>query len=144
MPSFLSSGGLDLCLVPVFDKQALLKSSNPPITEGKPPGSLVFSHVRSISYFIRTDNDKTKQIPSDCSERICIFMIYNSSSYCLVIVLQTFCNFTSHPQPGKCRTSDNRTSRPPPTESDGRLPGCGIRSGAGGGGRCGLPPESPL
>ena len=62
-------------------------------------------------------------------------MIYNSSSYCLVIVLQTFCNFTSHPQPGKCRTSDNRTSHPPPTESDGRLPGCGIRSGAGGGGR---------
>ena len=50
-------------------------------------------------------------------------MIYNSSSYCLVIVLQTFCNFTSHPQPGKCRTSDNRTSHPPPTESDGRCLG---------------------
>ena len=36
-----------MCLVPVFDKQALLKSSNPPITEGKPPGSVV-SHIDII------------------------------------------------------------------------------------------------
>ena len=65
MPSFLSSGGLDLCLVPVFDKQVLLKSSNPPITEGKPPGSLVFPmyevyHILSEQTMIK--RNKSPQI----------------------------------------------------------------------------------
>ena len=52
-------------LIQVFDKQALLKSSNPPITEGKPPGSLVFPmyevyHILSEQTMIK--RNKSPQI----------------------------------------------------------------------------------